>query len=184
MKKGKFIVISGPSGTGKGTICDKLMNKIDAAYSVSCTTREAREGEVNGVDYYFINTDEFLKKLKNDEFLEYNNYNGNYYGTLKKSVLDEINNGRNVFLEIDVNGAHNIKKIFNDALLIYIAPPSLEELKNRLIARNTENMETIEKRLEIAKKELNEISFYDYVIVNDDVDRAVDEIENIIVDTK
>lgn len=184
MKKGKFIIISGPSGAGKGTICDRLINEIDAAYSISCTTRKAREGEVDGVDYYFISTDDFLKKIKDDEFLEYNNYNGNYYGTLKKSVLDEINNGRNVFLEIDVNGAHNVKKIFDDALLIYIAPPSLEELKNRLMARNTEDMDTIEKRLKIAKKELNEISFYDYVIVNDNINKAVDEIKDIILNDK
>ena len=181
MKKGKFIIISGPSGAGKGTICDKLIRELDAAYSISCTTRKPREGEINGVDYYFIGTDEFLKKIENGEFLEYNNYNGNYYGTLKSSVLDNISNGKDVFLEIDVNGAHNIKKVFDDALLIYIAPPSIEILRNRLISRNTESIDTIEKRLKIAEKELKEIDFYDYVVVNNDKNEAVKEIKAIIL---
>ena len=181
MKKGKFIVISGPSGVGKGTICNKLMNEIDAWYSVSTTTREARVGEVDGVNYFFITKEEFEEKIKNNEFLEYNIYNGNYYGTSKEKVMEKINQGINVFSEIDVNGGHNIKKIFPDALLIYIAPPSMEELEKRLIGRGTDSIEKINERLEIAKKELKEIDFYDYVIVNDDLDKATKEVKEIIL---
>ena len=181
MKKGKFIVISGPSGVGKGTICNKLMNEIDAWYSVSTTTREARVGEVDGVNYFFITKEEFEEKIKNNEFLEYNIYNGNYYGTSKEKVLEKINRGINVFSEIDVNGGHNIKKIFPDALLIYIAPPSMEELAKRLVGRGTDSKEKINERLEIAKKELQEIDFYDYVVVNDDLDKATEEVKEIIL---
>lgn len=180
MDKGKFIVISGPSGVGKGTICNKLINELNAWYSVSTTTRTPREGEVNGVNYFFVTKEEFEDKIKNGEFLEYNVYNNNYYGTSKKVVLDKMNKGINVFSEIDVNGAHNIKKIFPDALLIYIAPPSIEALRERLIGRGTESIEKIEQRLEIAKKELEEINFYDYVVVNDDIEKATNEVREII----
>ncbi len=181
MKKGKFIVISGPSGVGKGTICNRILNEVNAWYSVSTTTRSPREGEVDGVNYYFISKDEFKKKIENNEFLEYNIYNDNYYGTSKKTVLDKINNGINVFSEIDVNGAHNIKKIFPDALLLYIAPPSIDVLRQRLILRGTESIEKINQRLEIADRELKEIDFYDYVIVNNDLDKACEEVKNIIL---
>ena len=180
MKKGKFIVISGPSGVGKGTICNRLLNELNAWYSVSTTTREPRDGEINGVNYFFVTKEEFENKIKEGEFLEYNIYNGNYYGTSKEIVVDKINEGINVFSEIDVNGAHNIKKVFPDALLIYIAPPSIEVLKERLISRGTESIEKINQRLEIAEKELKEVDFYDYVVINDDLDKATDEIRNII----
>lgn len=180
MDKGKFIVISGPSGVGKGTICNKLINELNAWYSVSTTTRAPREGEVNGINYFFVTKEEFEDKIKNGEFLEYNVYNNNYYGTSKKVVLDKMNKGINVFSEIDVNGAHNIKKIFPDALLIYIAPPSIEALRERLIGRGTESIEKIEQRLEIAKKELEEINFYDYVVVNEDIEKATNEVRDII----
>ena len=182
MKKGKFIVISGPSGVGKGTICSKLIPELNAWYSVSTTTREMREGEVDGVNYFFISKKEFKKRIKKGEFLEYNIYNNNYYGTSKKVVLEKMEEGINVFSEIDVNGAHNIKKIFPDALLIYIAPPSMEELKRRLIGRGTEDEETINRRLEIAEKEMQEVDFYDYVVVNDDLERATKEVKSIILD--
>lgn len=181
MMRGKFIVISGPSGVGKGTICNKLFKEINAWYSVSTTTRSPREGEVDGINYYFISKEEFEEKIKNNEFLEYNIYNNNYYGTSKKVVLEKMEEGINVFSEIDVNGAHNIKKIFPDALLIYIAPPSIDVLRERLIARGTEDMEKINQRLEIAKKELEEISFYDYVVVNDDLEKATKEVKDIIL---
>lgn len=179
--KGKFIVISGPSGVGKGTICNKLFKEINAWHSVSTTTRDPREGEVDGINYYFISKEEFEEKIKNNEFLEYNIYNNNYYGTSKKIVLEKMEEGINVFSEIDVNGAHNIKKIFPDALLIYIAPPSIDVLRERLIARGTEDMEKINQRLEIAKRELEEISFYDYVVVNDDLEKATNEVKDIIL---
>ena len=112
MKKGKFIIVSGPSGVGKGSICDRLVDELNAWYSVSSTTREARLGEVDGEDYFFITREEFEKRIEKGDFLEYNLYNGNYYGTSKEIVLEKINKGINVFCEIDVNGAHNIKKIF------------------------------------------------------------------------
>ena len=179
--KGKFIVISGPSGVGKGTICNRIMNEVNAWYSVSTTTRSPREGETNGVNYYFISKDEFKKKIDEGEFLEYNIYNDNYYGTSKRAVLEKINAGINVFSEIDVNGAHNIKKIFPDAILLYIAPPSIDVLRERLIGRGTESIDKINERLKIAEEELKEIDFYDYVVVNDDLDRACQEVKNIIL---
>lgn len=181
MKKGKFIVISGPSGVGKGTICNVLLKELNAWFSVSMTTRGIRDGEIDGVNYYFVNKEEFIKKIDEGKLLEYNIYNDNYYGTPKDKVLEKMNEGKDVFLEIDVNGARNIKKIFPDALLIYIAPPSIEELRNRLINRGTEEIEVIEKRLRIAEDELKQINFYDYVVINDDIDKAINDVREIIV---
>ena len=180
MQKGKFIVVSGPSGVGKGTILKQVINEDKGWLSVSFTTRSPREEEVDGVNYYFVTVDEFRKKIDSGEILEYNIYNENYYGTSKKMVIDKINAGVDVFLEIDVNGAHNIKKMFPDALLIYIAPPSIEELRRRLIDRGTESIEKINQRLEIAERELKEISFYDYVVVNDDLNVAINEVNSIL----
>ena len=181
MKKGRFIVISGPSGVGKGTICNKLINELNAWYSVSTTTRSPRAGEVEGVNYYFITKDEFENRIRNNEFLEYNLYNGNYYGTSKEMVINKINEGINVFSEIDVNGARNIKKIFPDALLIYIAPPSMEVLKERLMGRGTESIDRINERLKIAEEEMKQINFYDYVVINDDLEKATNEVKDIIL---
>ena len=181
MKKGKFIVISGPSGVGKGTICDRLIKELDAWYSVSMTTRDMRDGEVDGINYYFISKEEFKKRIDEGKLLEYNIYNDNYYGTPKDKVLEKLEEGKNVFLEIDVNGARNIKNIFADALLIYIAPPSIEELRERLINRGTEDIETINNRLKIAEEELKQIDFYDYVVVNDDLEDAINKTKNIIL---
>ena len=180
MKKGKFVVISGPSGVGKGTICDVLLKELNAWFSVSMTTRGIREGEVDGVNYYFIGKEEFEEKIREGNFIEYNIYNGNYYGTPRDKVLDKLEQGINVFSEIDVNGAKNIKKIFPDSLLIYIAPPSFDILRERLIRRGTEDLETIEKRLKIAEEELKQIDFYDYVVVNEDLNKAIDEVRKII----
>lgn len=181
MKKGKFIIISGPSGVGKGTICNRLLKELNAWYSVSMTTRDMREGEIDGVNYYFISKEEFKKRINEGKLLEYNVYNDNYYGTPKDKVLEKLNEGINVFLEIDVNGARNIKNIFPNALLIYIAPPSIEELKERLIGRGTEDLETIENRLKIASEELKQIDFYDYVVVNDNLEEAISKVRNIIL---
>ena len=181
MKKGKYIVISGPSGVGKGTICNKLFKELNAWYSVSTTTRSPREGEVDGVNYFFITKEEFLKKIEAGEFLEYNYYNENYYGTSKKIVLEKMDQGVNVFSEIDVNGARNIKKIFPDALLIYIAPPSMEELRKRLVGRGTDPIERINQRLAIAEEEMKQVDFYDYVVVNDDLEKATNQVKEIIL---
>ena len=182
MKKGIFIVISGPSGVGKGTICDILMkNKnVDFEYSVSMTTRAKREYEKEGIHYYFTSKDIFEDKIKNNEFVEYAMYNDEYYGTLKSEVLKKLDEGKNIISEIDVQGAKNIKKEFINSLLIYILPPSMEELKNRLIKRGTETKEEIEKRLQIALVENKSRYFYDYIVINDKLDIAVKEIERII----
>ena len=179
--KGKIVVISGPSGVGKGTICKKIMEIINAKYSVSTTTRSPREGEVNGVDYYFVTKEEFRRKISKEEFLEYNIYNDNYYGTSKDVVFEMIDKGINVILEIDVNGAYNIKKKFPQALLIYIAPPSIEVLRQRLIDRGTEPISVINQRMEIAEEELRRIDFYDFVIINDDLEKATKEVKDIIL---
>ena len=181
MEKGKLIVMSGPSGVGKGTICNKLIAELNAWYSVSTTTRIPREGESEGVNYFFVSKGEFEEKIKNGEFLEYNFYNGNYYGTSKNTVVEKINKGINVFCEIDVNGAHNIKKIFPDALLIYIAPPSIDVLRDRLLKRGTESIEKINQRLEIAKKELEEVDFFDYVIINDNLEETINDVKKVIL---
>lgn len=181
MKRGKFIVISGPSGVGKGTIYGRLIKELGGWYSVSMTTRGMRDGEVDGVDYYFISKEEFMKRIDEGKLLEYNIYNDNYYGTPKDKVLEKLEEGVNVFLEIDVNGARNIKNIFTDALLIYIAPPSIEELRERLISRGTEDIETIENRLKIASDELKQVDFYDYVVVNDNLEDAISKVRSIIL---
>ena len=181
MRKGKFIIISGPSGVGKGTICNRLIKELNAWYSVSMTTRGIREGEVDGVNYYFISKDEFRKRINEGKLLEYNIYNDNYYGTPKDKVIEKLEEGIDVFLEIDVNGAKNVKNKFEDALLIYIAPPSMDDLRTRLLNRGTEDLETIENRIKIASEEQKQIGFYDYVVVNDDLEDAILKVKNIIL---
>ena len=182
MRKGKFIIISGPSGVGKGTICERLIKELNAWYSVSMTTRGIREGEVDGVNYYFISKDEFRKRINEGKLLEYNIYNDNYYGTPKDKVIEKLEEGIDVFLEIDVNGAKNVKNKFEDALLIYIAPPSMDDLRTRLLNRGTEDLATIENRIKIASEEQKQIGFYDYVVVNDDLEDAILKVKNIILD--
>lgn len=179
---GKFIVISGPSGVGKGTICNILLSKKEnnLSYSISMTTRKKRIYEKNGIDYYFTSRDNFKKRILNNEFLEYNLYNKEYYGTLKTEVLDKINKGINVISELDVNGAKKIKNNFKDCILIYITAPNIEELRRRLIKRGTENKEEIEQRLKIAIYEEKEKINYDYVIMNDNLEIAIEKIQIII----
>ena len=182
MGKGLFIVISGPSGVGKGTICEALMkNKnIDLEYSISMTTRNKRDYEKEGVHYYFTDKNSFERKIRNYEFVEYAIYNNEYYGTLKSEVLDKINNGKYIISEIEVQGAKKIKKDFPNSLLLYILPPSIGELRNRLIKRGTENKEEIEQRLKIAIYEEKEKINYDYVIMNDNLEIAIEKIQIII----
>ena len=179
-KKGAFIVISGPSGVGKNTIADILVDKGYGIYSVSMTTRKIRDGEIEGRDYFFVDTDVFEDNIKKDNFLEYAKYNDNYYGTLKSFVFDNIDNGTNVIAVVDIQGGVNIEKIFPEAVLIFIMPPSFEELEKRLRGRGTDSEEAILKRLEIAKKEMDFSSHYDYVVINNTVDEAVNDIANII----
>lgn len=183
-KKGLLIVLSGPSGVGKGTICKELVNYFDAWYSVSVTTREKRDGEKNGKDYFFVTKEEFEQKIKDNDFLEYATYNNNYYGTLKSKINEHLDNNIDVFAEIEVNGAKNIKEIYTDSVLIYILPPSLKELEDRLRKRNTENEETIKNRMNITKEELKQIDIYDYVVVNDDLEKTIEKVKNIIESEK
>ena len=179
-KKGAFIVISGPSGVGKNTIADILIDKGYGIYSVSVTTRGIREGEKAGRDYFFVSKEEFDKNIENDNFLEYAKYGDNYYGTLKSYVFDNIDNGTNVIAVVDIQGGVNIEKIFPEAVLIFIMPPSFEELEKRLRGRGTDSEEAILKRLEIAKKEMDFSSHYDYVVINNTVDECVNDIIDII----
>lgn len=179
-KKGAFIVISGPSGVGKNTIADILIDKGYGIYSVSVTTRGIREGEVEGRDYFFVSKEEFDKNIEEDNFLEYAQYGDNYYGTLKSYVFDNIDNGTNVIAVVDIQGGVNIENIFPEAVLIFIMPPSFEELERRLRGRGTDSEEAILKRLDIAKKEMEFSSHYDYVVINNTVDKAVEDIIHII----
>lgn len=179
-KKGAFIVISGPSGVGKNTIADILIDKGYGIYSVSVTTRGIRDGEKEGRDYFFVSKEEFDKNIEEGNFLEYAKYGDNYYGTLKSYVFDNIDNGTNVIAVVDIQGGVNIEKIFPEAVLIFIMPPSFEELEKRLRGRGTDSEEAILKRLEIAKKEMDFSSHYDYVVINNTVDEAVNDIANII----
>ena len=182
MSKGKLIVVSGPSGVGKDTVVSEYLkrNKKDKL-SVSMTSRPIRDGEVNGINYYFKTKEGFEEEIKKGNLLEYAMYNGNYYGTPKSEIEDRLNNGINVILVIEVQGARNVKKMMGkDVLLIFILPPSIEELKDRLVNRNTENIDQINNRLDIAKKEIEESTFYDYSIINDNLEDAVNSLENII----
>ncbi len=180
-KKGQLIVVSGPSGVGKGTVLKEYLNSRDGiAYSVSATTRQPRPGEENGIHYYFLSREEFERTAAEGGMLEYASYNGNYYGTPKAPVEQQRNQGNDVVLEIEVQGALQVKKSCPDALLIFVAPPSFEELKNRLTGRQTEDAKTVENRLNIARQELKCAGEYDYIIVNDTVEQAVQRLGQII----
>lgn len=181
-KKGFLVVFSGPSGVGKGTIRKVVFDRLGEKlyYSISMTTRAVREGEVNGKDYHFVSRDEFLKELDRDNFLEYNEYVGNFYGTPKDIVFDKINQGIDVVLEIEVNGAKQIMDKVPNCVSIFIAPPSFEELKQRLVNRNTDTPEVIEKRLKKAKDEIELAGLYDYIVINDNVEEAAEEVISIL----
>lgn|SRR5574344_1917128 len=183
MKKriGKLFVISGSSGVGKGTLLQKLLEQHkDLKLSISATTRKPRPNEKDGVNYFFTEKEKFLKEIDNGEFLEWTEFNGNCYGTKEAYVKKTLDKGENLILEIETKGALQIKAKLPDAVLIFILPPSLEELEHRLRGRNTEDEQAIQNRLHEAFREIECSKNYDYKVVNDDLDRALKELEQII----
>ena len=180
-KKGKLFVFSAPSGTGKTTIIKYVLsNYSDLSFSISATTRAKRHTEQNEIDYFFLTVDEFKQKVENDEFLEWGKFFGYYYGTLKKFVFERINAGTSIVLEVDVKGALNIKEVYPDSVLIFISPPSIEELEKRLRNRKTESDEDFKKRIQRAEMELNYREKFDYNVYNYKLDDAKNEVNEII----
>lgn len=181
-ERGLLIVLSGPSGVGKGTVRKALFNMDahDLTYSVSMTTRPIREGEVDGVDYYFVSKEDFEKRISENGFLEYEQFFGNYYGTPRDKVEQQLDLGHEVVLEIEVQGALKVRDQVKDAVFIFLVPPSKKALKDRLISRGTEDDHTINVRLDKAEKEFKLAHKYDYIVVNDDVHNAADRILAII----
>ena len=181
-KKGILIVVSGFSGSGKGTIMKELLSRYLDTYalSISATTRSPREGEVDGREYFFVSKDEFEKMIAKGELIEYAKYVENYYGTPRDYVEKKLDEGKDVILEIEIQGALNVKKMFPDTLLLFVTPPSAEELRKRLVGRGTETMDVIESRMDRACEEAEGMQNYDYLIVNDSLDRCVEEMHSII----
>ena len=181
MGRGMLIVLSGPSGTGKGTVCKALLNKHrDISLSISCTTREPRAGEVHGKHYFFTNKNEFEERIGKGDFLEYANVFSNYYGTPKSFVDEMLASGKDVLLEIDVQGALKVKENSPEGVFIFLIPPSMAELEKRIRSRGTETEEKIRERLGKAGAEMDLMDRYDYVIINDEVDNVVAKIESIM----
>jgi guanylate kinase len=182
-EKGLLIVLSGPSGVGKGTVRKEIFSQpdIEFEYSISMTTRPPREGEVDGVDYFFKTREEFEELIKQGKLLEYAEFVGNYYGTPLDYVQETLNAGKDVFLEIEVQGARQVREKFPDGLFIFLVPPSLSELKNRIVTRGTESEEVIQNRMTVAREEIEMMSLYDYVVENDRVELAVERIKSIVI---
>ena len=180
MKKHVLMAVSGPSGVGKGTIVKTILQRRDdVVESVSCTTRAPREGEIHGKHYFFLSHEEFQRRIAEDDFLEYDEHFGNYYGTPKSFVAETLKT-KSVIMEIDVVGSLNAKKVFPECVLVMIVPPSIEELKKRLIGRGTEDEKAIEGRLARLEYEISQKDKYDYIIVNDDLETAIAEVSKII----
>ena len=180
-KQGQLIVISGPSGAGKDTIVENVIkNNENIWLSVSATSRKIRKGEQEGVNYFYLTKEEFEERIKNNYFLEYAMYADNYYGTPKEEIIKKLDKGIDVILVIEIEGAKKIKELVPEALFIFIMPPSEKALLKRLSARQTEDKEKIIKRFNIAYQEMNEVTKYNYVVVNDDLDEAISKVESII----
>ena len=185
MDKGVLLIVSGLSGAGKGTICKRIMEKYpDYELSISATTRDPRPGEVDGREYFFITKEEFEDRIKNGQFLEYAKYVDNYYGTPKDWVLAQMDQGKNVILEIELQGAFQVRDQIPEAVLIFIMPPDMEELERRLRGRGSETEEQIKKRLLRAMEEIEYVDQYDYVIVNEEVEKSVEMLHTIVLNIK
>lgn len=185
INKGKLYVVSAPSGCGKGTILSEVLkNNDNLFYSVSATTRCPRDGEEDGVNYYFLSVEDFKKEIENGGMLEYAQFCDNYYGTPKQKVLDKLNKGIDVILEIETNGAMQIKKAMSEAILIFILPPSVSELRRRLNKRGTEKQDIIDKRVNEAEDEIKKACEYDYIMINDELEKAIEDFEAILKSSK
>lgn len=182
---GLLIVLSGPSGAGKGTLCRELLRQLpQVKYSVSATTRQPRPGEVDGLHYYFRSREEFQTMIEQDQLLEWAEFCGNYYGTPQFAVEQAIQAGNDVILEIEIQGALQVKQRFPQGVFIFVVPPSMDELSQRIHKRGTESEEVIQKRLQTAARELEYVSEYDYVVVNDEIPLAVDKLKSILLAEK
>ncbi|MBR0160456.1 MAG: guanylate kinase [Oscillospiraceae bacterium] len=180
-RQGKLIILSGPSGSGKSTVVFRMLSeRNDCCFSISATTRSAREGEVDGREYFFVTRERFLQMIRDDELLEHAQYVSNYYGTPRAFVEEKLQNGMNVILDIEIQGARQVFQKVPDAVTVFMLPPSLTELRERLVLRGTETADAIEARLTRARQEIAEADFYRYMIFNDDVARAAKELSSII----
>ncbi len=181
-ERGNLIVISAPSGAGKGSVIEGLLKRTDHIWlSISMTSRKIRDNDIPGETYYFVSREEFEKKIEEGTFLEYATYNGNYYGTPRDKIQEKLDSGMDVLLEIEIQGALKVKELVPDAIFIFIMPPSMKELKRRLVNRGTDSMEMILGRFQTAYKEINEVTKYNYVVINDDLDQAIEKVYAILL---
>ncbi len=180
--RGNLVVISGPSGAGKGSIIQEILkDNLNVWLSISMTSRKSRDGEVNGREYYFVTREEFEEGIKNQELLEYTEYSGNYYGTPRGKINEHLQSGQDVILEIEIEGALKIKELVKGALFIFIMPPNMKELKRRLENRKTETQDKVMMRFKRAYQEINEVTKYNYVVVNDELKNAVNKVKSILL---